>query len=192
MSANIKPVQWWRVPSPQLHLGKYNSIIVDQGELKQARASSNGDYHPFSESGVGVLPLAIIGTPLQIVELLQRQAKFSIVNQIKELPEIYVGISIYKPKDRFSGVFPVKQVAQDIIKFGLAVWGAYRDSPAEKLAKFVADLLNANKGKEPDGHALFLKVSYLPEDGMVKLGKGSVSFPDIQKHLLAHMATAAQ
>jgi len=186
MSNYVETAEWWRMPAPLLHLGKYHSVILDRGEMSKAVPSSKNQYL-FSEAGAGTKPLVIIGTALQVLELLERHASRSLASDIKALPDIYMGISLYEPKKRFEGVFPLNEVAMDVFKFGIAVWGSYRDSKPEKIARFIADLLKSNHKEKQKGRNLCIKFSYLPEDGMVKIAKAQITCKALQKMLLDHL-----
>lgn len=183
MNNHVEAANWWRAPAPELKLGKYHSVITDHGEMTKAVPDSKNRYL-FSESGPGVKPLAIIGTALQIVELLERSAKQSIASEIKELPKLYMGISLFEPKKRFDGVFPLNLVAMDIFNFGMKIWGDYKGSKAEKIARFIADLLKAKTSNKQQGNLLFVKFSYLREEGMREIGKSQMSCTAIQKLIL--------
>lgn len=186
MTKHVEAANWWRVPAPKLEQGKYHSVIIDHGEMVKAVPDSKNRYL-FSESGTGVKPLAIVGTALQIVELLERSAKHSIGSDIKELPKLYMGVSLFEPKKRFDGVFPLNQVAMDIFTFGMKVWGNYKGSKAEKIAHFIADLLKANTASKQKGNLLFVKFSYLQENGMREIGKLQVSCKDLQQLILEQL-----
>jgi hypothetical protein len=175
MSNYVERAEWWRIPAPQVHQGKYFSVIQDRGELTKALPSSKNQYL-FSETTAGVKPLAIIGTALQIMELLQRSASRSIVSEIRTLPDIYMGISLYAPRSRFEGLFPANEVMMELYKYASSFIPI---PPGVKVGKFfsklIADLLKADAAKKQQGRNLFVKFSYLPENGMVKVGQGSLS-----------------
>lgn len=188
MSNYVEAAEWWRVPAPQLHVNKYHSIILDRGEMHKAVPDSKNQYL-FSETGAGVKPLAIVGTALQIAELLERSSSRSIVSDIKSLQTLYMGVSLYVPKDRFEGVFPLNAVAKGLADFAIGVWGnAVREaSQAEQIALFMAKLMKASPKEKQQGNNLFVKFSYLQEEGMFKVGTSRVSCKEIQQQLLAHL-----
>ncbi|WAH58889.1 hypothetical protein LZ023_04740 [Pseudomonas silvicola] len=186
MSNYVDSAEWWRAPQPQLHLGSYHSIILDHGEMTKAVPDSKNQYL-FSEVGAGVKTLATVGTALQIVELLERTASRSIVNSVDKLSDIYMGIALYEPKQRFEGVFPLNEVAMDFMKFGIAAWAHHRDSKPEKVARFIAELLKAPVREKQKGRNLIVKLSYLPEKGMSKIASGKISCKALQKMILDHL-----
>lgn len=104
--AQASDINMWREPKPVVKEGKYYSLIVDRGELQKAVKSSNNDYL-FSEKGAGVKPLALVGSPVDIIEFMLQNETRGIENHIKELPNIYMGVTYYKPKQRFTGLFPL-------------------------------------------------------------------------------------
>lgn len=187
--ATAAPENPWRVPEPVLKSGKYGSIIVDRGQLKKAVAGSNNHYL-FSETGAGVQSLVIIGTAVQVVEFLLAHPQRGLESQIKTLPKLYMGISPYVPNQRFSGVFPPNELLSAVAGFlGSLIptpgWANIIGAPAqlEALKKAIDGLSHSDKAK---GKMLYVKFSYLPEDQMVEIGKGKMSFKEVlhvfQKH----------
>ncbi|MCT6980727.1 phage major capsid protein, partial [Salmonella enterica subsp. enterica serovar Oranienburg] len=102
--AQASDINMWREPKPVVKEGKYYSLIMDRGELQKAVKSSNNNYL-FSEKGAGVKPLVLIGSPVEISEFMLQNKTRSIENHIKGLPDIYIGVTKYKPKQRFTGLF---------------------------------------------------------------------------------------
>ncbi|WP_397450657.1 hypothetical protein [Pseudomonas sp. NA-150] len=183
------PENPWRVSAPTLHLGKYQSIIIDRGELKKAVAGSNNHYL-FSETGVGVQSVVIVGTPLQVTEFLLNNQTRGFESQIKSLQEIYMGISPYTPKTRFSGVFPLNELLASVAGFLTNLlptpnWATLIGAPDQlkSLKSAINKLSDKDKAK---GQLLYVKFSYLPEDKMQSIGKGKISFLNVlhafQKH----------
>ncbi|EHC88913.1 hypothetical protein LTSERUB_2568 [Salmonella enterica subsp. enterica serovar Rubislaw str. A4-653] len=173
--------------------GKYYSLIMDRGELQKAVKSSNNNYL-FSEKGAGVKPLVLIGSPVEISEFMLQNKTRSIENHIKGLPDIYIGVTKYKPKQRFTGLFPLQdiltQTVDQVSKFvpGTDITDAV-GIPADLKALQQAILamkptlqqailaMKAMKPKDKtSNNILYVKFSYLPEDGMVKVGSKTVSF----------------
>lgn len=180
----------WRESKPLIKEGKYYSLIVDRGELQHAVKSSNNAYL-FSEKGVGVKPLVLIGTPVEISEFMLRNGKYGIENQINELPVIYMGITRYVPKKRFSGIFPLQDIliktAEQVLKF-VPVGTITTD-----VAGIPSDLnalrdviLSMKQNEKTGGDLLYVKFSYLPEDGMKQIGIKSVSFAHILQQMQAY------
>lgn len=182
-------VALWRVPAPVTRQGKYSSVIEDRGVLKKAIADSNNNFL-FSETGPGVQPLAIIGTREEIAAYLISKKGQKIVNKIATLPDIYMGVSPYLPGDRFKGLFPVNdfgiQLFSQLAKFypdvarlkvPLFVEAAGLPGDAKELLS-VLDAFNSSKG-ETLGNVVYLKLSYLPEDQMTKVGSKEISLAAI-------------
>jgi hypothetical protein len=181
-SITSAPENPWRVPAPVLVGGKYGSVIIDRGLLKKAVAASNS-YYLFSETGAGVQSVAIVGTELQVMEFLLNNQSQGLESQIKSLPKIYMGISPYTPKDRFGGVFPVNELLVKVAGFLSSLipvpdWASLIGSPDQLigLKKTIDGLKPADKAK---GELLYVKFSYLPEDKMIQIGNGKVSFTDV-------------
>lgn len=104
VSAN--EITLWREPAPIVKEGRYYSLIVDRGELQKAVKDSNNEYL-FAEKGNSTKPLVLIGTPIEVSEFLIKNQTRGIENHIKELPDIYIGITDYVPRQRFTGLFPL-------------------------------------------------------------------------------------
>jgi len=186
----MQPQNPWRVPAPELKVGKLHSVIIDRGELKKAVAATNGNYL-FSETGAGVQSLVIVGTPVQITEFLLNHQQHGVESQIAKLPKIYMGISPFKPKTRFTGIFPVNEL---LVKVAALLNSAYIKTPdwasligaldkLPDLKKAIDGILHQDKAK---GDVLYLKFSYLPEDGMVEVANKKLTFKEalhfFQKH----------
>ncbi|ECO0662441.1 hemolysin E [Salmonella enterica subsp. enterica serovar Give] len=107
--AQASDINMWREPKPVVKEGKYYSLIMDRGELQKAVKSNNNNYL-FSEKGAGVKPLVLIGSPVEISEFMLQNKTRSIENHIKGLPDIYIGVTKYKPKQRFTGLFPLQDI----------------------------------------------------------------------------------
>jgi hypothetical protein len=101
------PARWFRETPAQVHVVG-SSVIEDLGTLVNAHYASGG-WFLFSEVGAGVRPLVLLGTIWEIRTCLRKWGK-GIKNIIEELPEIYMGVDLYKPGERFKGLFP-KQAA---------------------------------------------------------------------------------
>lgn len=180
--AQSAPTNPWRVPAPVLHNGKYGSVIIDRGQLKKAVAASNNHYL-FSETGPGVETLTVVGTPLQIMEFLLSRPSHGIENRIKSLPDIYMGIAPFKPREQFSGIFPIGDTLVAVAGYFASVipvpdWVTLVASPTslEAMRKSIMGLSDAQKQK---GDLLYVKFSYLKEDGMHKIATKSITFKQI-------------
>jgi hypothetical protein len=176
----------WRVPEPVIENGKYYSFIVDRGKLQKAvRSSTFPKAYLFSETKVGAQPLALIGTPVEIIDFLLKNETYGIKNTITKLPEIYMGIAPYVPQERFSGIFPVNDFSAQLLKQfnGLAPGTTITDAAGvagslKELKEAIGKLSEEEKKK---GSVLYIKFSYLPEEGMQKTGEKEITFGDILK-----------
>lgn len=106
-TAQASEINMWREPAPIVKEGKFFSVIQDRGTLQKAVKSSNNEFL-FSEKGAGVKPLVLIGSPVEIFEYLKKNETCGIENHLQEIPEIYMGITRYIPRKRFSGLFPLQ------------------------------------------------------------------------------------
>lgn len=193
---SIYPVGLWRVPSPIIKDGKYGSLIVDSGELRKAVASSDNNYlFAESESGASTeatKPLAIIGSVAEIAAYLIENKNRKVVSRIKGLSSIYIGLTKYIPKSQFLGLFPLQDFG---VKIFSQVVGFYPDLAGLKVPPFVEaagipgsikELLEVIlKLKRDDdksantSNLYFLKISYLPEDGMIEYKGNEFSFAEL-------------
>lgn len=173
-------ITMWRESAPVVKEGKFFSVIQDRGTLQKAVKSSNNEFL-FSEKGAGVKPLVLIGTPIEIFEYLKKNETCGIENHLQEIPEIYMGIAKYVPRKRFNGLFPLQdflvKTFEQVLKF-VPVGTVITDAagiPAD--LKELYSITNSLKSKQKsDGDILYVKFSYLPEDGMQKIATRSVSF----------------
>ena len=176
----------WREPAPMIKEGKYYSLIVDRGELQKAVKDSNNEYL-FAEKGNSIKPLVLIGTPIEISEFLIKNQTRGIENHIKELPDIYMGITNYVPLQRFTGLFPLhdllsKSVEQISIFLPGSVVTDAAGIPVD--IKDMYSVIQKMKHQEKvDGKKLYVKFSYLPEDGMKKVGRKTISFGKVLKQM---------
>lgn len=176
------PQNPWRVPAPELKAGKHGSVIIDRGQLQKAVAASNNHYL-FSETGAGVQSLVIVGTAVQVMEFLLTHQQRGLESQIKALPKIYMGISPYKPKERFSGVFPANELLSSVAGFLSSLiptpdWTALIGLP-DQLNTLKQAIDGASPASKAKGDLLYVKFSYLPEDNMVEMGRGKISFKEV-------------
>jgi hypothetical protein len=105
-----------RIPAPVVHKGKHGAVIQDIHNPEHTRPSSSGDYL-FSERGAGVKPLIMIGTKDSVLAFLKQKAENGIENQIKKIPDIYMGVSYYRPPaERFRGLFPLQEARMQVVK----------------------------------------------------------------------------
>lgn len=187
--SNQTTTSLFRAPQPTVKAGSNYSIVVDRGELKKAIPSSNGNYL-FSETGAGVQSLVLVGTSTQLIEYLINNKHRRVENQIKVLPEIYIGISPYVPRQRFAGLFPlgdsVTEVVTQLTNFipGGGAWRDIAEIPGT-LSGLKAGIDKLSESQKQSGPLLYVKLSYLPEDKMILLGKNTVSFDQVLNTLQA-------
>ncbi|WP_186367610.1 hypothetical protein [Yersinia aldovae] len=183
---SAQEVTLWREPAPIVKEGKYYSLIVDRGERQKAAKDSNNEYL-FAEKGNAIKPLVLIGTPIEVSEFLIKNQTRGIENHIKELPDIYMGITDYVPRQRFTGLFPLhdllsKSVEQISIFLPGSVVTDAAGIPVD--IKEMYDVIKKLKHQEKvDGKLLYVKFSYLPEEGMKKVGRKTISFGKILKQM---------
>ena len=187
--AQPAPENPWREPSPIIRDGKYASVIIDHGLLKKAVAGSSNHYL-FTDTGVGAQALVIVGTAVQVIEFMLEHQLRGVESQIKALPNIYMGISPYKPKAQFSGVFPANELLSGVAGFlGSLIpapdWSVIIAAP-DQLASLQKAITGVSAAEKAKGTLLYVKFSCVQEDRMVLVGTGKASFKDIlhvfQKH----------
>ncbi|WP_404705008.1 hypothetical protein [Yersinia vastinensis] len=178
-------INMWREPVPKVKEGKYYSVIVDRGELQKAVKDSNNEY-VFSEQGAGVKPLVLIGTAAEVTEFLLNNETSGIENHIIELPDIYMGIAPYVIKERFTGLFPLNDLliasveqVQKFLPFGKIITDT-AGIPSDLKSLYEALHKLDTKQKE-NGEILYVKFSYLPEEGMSHIGRKTISFGKVLK-----------
>ena len=182
----------WRVAAPELKAGRYRSIIQDTGQIHLAVAASSDGSYLFSEKGAGVQPLAFIGTLLQISQYLAQNEQRRIANRVADLPDIHAGLDRFVPQERFKEVFSIGTIAThvtrslldffptgsgwgetvaDLLTNGLTFGQILKDlSASQALQDAVTD---QDRRKTP---LYILRVSYLPEDGLRKVGTREITF----------------
>ncbi|AKA37314.1 hypothetical protein NE897_01025 [Yersinia ruckeri] len=178
-------IDLWREPIPEVKAGQYYSLIVDRGELQKAIKDSNNEY-VFSEKCAGTKPLVLIGTSVEITEFLLNNETSGIENHITELPDIYMGITKYVAKERFTGLFPLNYLlistveqTQKFLPFGTLITDAA--GIPDDLKALYQSLHKLDRKQKESGQVLYVKFSYLPEKGMRKVGKKTISFGKILK-----------
>lgn len=182
-AAQASDITLWREPAPVVKKGKFFSVIQDRGTLQKAIKNSNNEFI-FSEKGAGVKPLVLIGAPVEVFEYLKENETRIIKNHLQEMPEIYMGITKYLPRKRFNGLFPVQdflvKTLDQALKFvpaGTVLTDAAGVPADLKELYHITNSLNVKE--KSSGDILYVKFSYLPEDGMQKIGTYTVSFGDI-------------
>lgn len=187
----------YRESAGMLHAGKSPfSVIEDRGALTRALKADSGNYI-FSEKGVGVQPLVMVGTLPQIFTKIADEAALGtkIVNKIDDLPDIYIGIAPYKPGKRFKCIYPTHDIAKQIILSLIDFTLPVNDLPVVKfssteaisnlgtLATTLYDIQRQrrvhHKKRGLDEQVLYVKFGYLQEDGMEKIGAKEISFAEL-------------
>ena len=222
-------IELWREPVPIVKAGKLGSVIQDNGQLVHAIKASN-DFYLFSEKGAGTKALVLIGTPMETMKFFAENKNSGIEMRMDPLNKIYMGISLYIPKQRFEGLFPmqdfmqqvVKQVACDYISLNTSVdaINALYDvatseeafiSTIKSLVKTEDELsvqpkkvsnvvkkekkkhffvLSSNSNKkttQKKNNLLYVKFSYLAENGMNEIATGKIRFGDLIGQYRNHM-----
>ena len=192
----VIPVDMYREVRGQLHAGAAGAVIEDRGHLHRALPAGSGDFL-FSEAGAGVRALVLIGLWNETLNWLAKHGGKALDNTIKTLPDIYMGITYYRPGERFKGLFPVHAVVNQVAG---AITGMVPGTTLTDVAGAVGDIREAGKrmhifgGKSSKQAALsttpvYIKFHYLQGTGMTRIGSGRVSFTDI--HSIALRALSA-
>jgi hypothetical protein len=190
---------FWRVPASVVKVVGGGSVIQDRGVLRHAVPS--GGQYLFSEKGAGVQSLALIGLWNEVLNFLAGRPQGGIENRIVDLPEIYMGVSYYRPGQRFTGLFPVLDAVRDISGqlVGLAGGGLGNvlPGPTGVVQSAFSNVLSAigavkdgkdalqpvlqGQAKKPNmrlaTQEVYIKFSYLPEGSMKPIGRGRIDFP---------------
>ncbi|MDX6191933.1 hypothetical protein SGQ83_21465 [Flavobacterium sp. Fl-318] len=181
-------IELYREPSPQLIRVPWQGIVLDRGVLKKAIKSSKGDFL-FSEQGAGVQPLVIIGKLSELVDFFYMNQNVFISNEIRTLPDIYIGISKFIEKERYDGTYPVNiainALTRSILDFipGNSIIDVLSNTVT--FRNILKDLINSNHG-ERQTDVLYLKISYLNDfqNNGKKIGSKKISFETIFRYLL--------
>jgi hypothetical protein len=211
--------EMWRVPVSEVKLASGGAVIEDRGVLRKAILASNRKYL-FSEVGAGVQALALIGLWHEVLNFLAARPGCGIDNRIKELPEIYMGMSYYRPGQRFVGLFPLNEAVTSIIGQVAGIAGAGlgsvlpgASSTAGQVLSGATEVIGGVKDvrdvrddstkfhwkKKPESkkkqtlatNAVYIKFSYLQEKGMEKIGSGNVGFKELHPIVLAALSDRA-
>jgi hypothetical protein len=111
------------IPPGGYQPGHWGALVHKKGYPQDVVVSENSNVIPFTEKGVGVHPLAIIGNVNQILLILDRYKDYVIENQIPELPNIYMGLTLYEPGPLYSGLFPVHDSVAKLIQGAADIGG---------------------------------------------------------------------
>lgn len=199
----------YRGSSSKVH-ASLGAVIEDRGKLRYATGTGHSYY--FSEGGVGVQPLVLIGTTEEVLNFIGNKISYSITNTIPLYPEIYMGISKYIPGKRFKGLFPVGDAVVALVEQFTGLVGAGVGGIASGLGpiqpvRLYTDVAGAlkdlvdNVKKTIYGHSYssseqrkpseakglhYIKFHYWQDKGMNLIGKKKVTFQIIQ-YLLESM-----
>lgn len=187
-----------RLVGSEVKLGKRNAVIQDNGPPVAAVRSSRGDYI-FSDTKIGAAPIAISARDKSsIVNYLDDRGHFKVTSDITELQAIYVGFESRPNSARFNGKFPnedsTKSVVNGFANFlvrtgmpkpdvGVASPGAFGKPIASAITR-LRQLVRWEKtlsGEKKNG--VMLKIQPYPEENLVKVGSGSITFREIAKTL---------
>lgn len=78
-----------------------SNLVEDRGGCAPAARGSVTNFYHFSNTPMGARPLVLIGTLSQIDQFFRGESRYGIVNEILELPTIYVRAARYRPGERF-------------------------------------------------------------------------------------------
>jgi hypothetical protein len=211
--------EMWRVPVSEVKLASGGAVIEDRGVLRKALAASNRQYL-FSEVGAGVQALALIGLWHEVLNFLAARPGMGIENRIKDLPEIYMGMSYYRPGQRFVGLFPLNEAVTSLIGQVAGIAGAGLGSvlpgaasAAGQIASGATEVIGGMKDlkdvredstkfhwkKKPEKksnmslatNAVYIKFGYLQEKGMERIGSGRVGFKQLHPIVLKALSARA-
>jgi hypothetical protein len=193
------PASMWREVGGQVHV-KGSAVIEDRGHLRGAAPASDG-YYWFSEVGAGVQALCMIGKKDEILDWMWNRKHSGVRNVIADLPEIYMGVTEYKPGVRFRGLFPVGDALQAIVEGFAAmapgseltdVVGAIKDikENTQKIKKGFTwfSFFKGEKKQKTIPGEMYVKFHYLQDKGMemTRIGKKKVGFGAIYQ-ILAYL-----
>ena len=185
-SEQVNYVTFWRDPSTIVTQGSFFSIMQVTDDMKKAIKDSKGQYL-FSEVGAGTKAIVLIGTSVQIFNFLEENASVYIENQIKDIPEIYVGVANYIKKAKYIGLFPLQDILVQAVNQASAFAPGNIVTDAGGVPqnlKGLYDVTHSMSNKEQStGQLLYVKVSYFKEDKMEFIGKSRISLGDVLKYM---------
>ncbi|MCU8068044.1 hypothetical protein L5L78_23605 [Shewanella sp. SM34] len=182
----VNYVTFWRDPSTIVTQGNFFSIMQVTEDMKKAIKDSKGQYL-FSEVGAGIKAIVLIGTSVQVFNYLEENSSVYIENQIKELPEIYVGVANYIKKAKYIGLFPLQDILVQAVNQASAFTPGNIVTDAGGVPqnlKGLYDVTHAMSSKEQSvGQLIYVKISYFKEDKMELVGKSRISLGNILKYM---------
>lgn len=87
-----------------------------------------------SARGVGVHPLALVGTLAEIDQTLDFFQDHVIENQAIELPHLYVGVRRHEPGPMYDGLYPLEEMAKRVFRMAATV------APVPSLGGVIGDM----------------------------------------------------
>ncbi|MCU8036428.1 MULTISPECIES: hypothetical protein [unclassified Shewanella] len=182
----VNYVTFWRDPSTIVIQGSFFSIMQVTDDMTKAIKDSKGQYL-FSEVGAGIKAIVLIGTAVQVFNFLEKNSSVFIENKIKELPDIYIGVTNYIKKAKYVGLFPLQDIlVQTVNQASAFVPGnIVTDAGGVPLnLKGLYDITNSMSYKEQStGQLLYVKISYFKEDKMEFVSKYRISLGDVLKYM---------
>lgn len=166
----MEKILFYREPAPKL-VKKGKAVIMDRGQLMKALPDSHGDYL-FSEAGIGVRSLVLVGDLYAITEFLYKNSSKRIHNTISELPNVYLSAGSYKPNKRFEGIIGVGDVvtvlAKSLVDF----------VPGNTITDFLGNIATfgsilkelTSKEVKVKSKMVYIKLSYLNDHSAINLG----------------------
>ena len=97
----------------------WGDLVHQCPRFEPARAAE----HRFvlSAQGVGVDPLALVGTLREVCATLEFFQDHVIENQLPELPQLYVGIRLHEPGPLWDGLYPLEEIAKRVFRMAAAL-----------------------------------------------------------------------
>jgi hypothetical protein len=191
MAANM-----WRVPVTVVHKVGKHSFVHDNGVMQHAPTDASG-WHLFTEFGAGTKGLALIGTIHELGMWLQDRQGTGIDNKISDLPDIYMGVCMYKAGDRFIGCFPVGDSVQALVE-RLADFAPGSDitdigggigTIASGIKQKIKGFFKSKKPRASSWNSLVvITLHYLEGKGMERIGSGKMTWREISNPMRRQLA----
>lgn len=188
-------VEIYRENGPILKLGKLSSVIQDHGYLKPTLPASN-KYYLFSETETGAKPIVLLGAFSEIIEFLSKSKALGIENRIPNIPNIYLGTSLYIPGERFTGLFPLNDFIYQLVRnvgdlgTSLAPTGLIQQfiGTLRDLGAYLLEKTGKKSGKKSKpfkdasdmlSKKIYMRFHYLEGNGMKEVGQHKIQFRDL-------------
>lgn len=185
------PARMYRIPASKVvQVGKC-SFVQDNGVLTVALVSSLTNNYIFSEKGAGIQPLALIGYWHEVINFIAAKPDCAIENRIADLPDIYMGVSMYRPGERFKGLFPIEDTIQQLVEnaSNLVPGNDITDlgSVIGSIADAIKNKFHRKKGKTTMSNTrVVVTFTYIDSgtDPLVLVGTKKVLFKDLQPQMV--------